>query len=217
MSMVATRRGLMIGACALALTGTLAGCGAGASSEANSIDPSDMTIGDAAARVHLVEYASLTCPHCAAFHKDVWPQLKANYIDTGKIRFTFREFPTPPQEVALAGFQLARCNGADANRYFAMIDVMFDQQQAVFAAMEKGALREELVTIAKSAGISEQQFEACVADTSGPTRIQAVVTKAEKLGVKGTPALFLNGVQLKEDALTYAGLSKLLDAKMAGS
>ncbi len=95
--MVATRRGLMIGACALALMG-MTGCGGGASSEANSFDPSDMTIGDANARVHLVEYASLTCPHCAAFHRDVWPQLKANYIDTGKLRFTFREYPTPPQE-----------------------------------------------------------------------------------------------------------------------
>jgi protein-disulfide isomerase len=215
--MVATRRGLMIGACAFALMGILAGCGAGANSEANSFDPSDMTIGDGAARVHLVEYASLTCPHCAAFHKEVWPQLKANYIDTGKVRFTFREFPTPPQEVALAGFQLARCGGADANRYFAMIDVIFDQQQAVFAAMEKGALREQLVTIAKTAGLSEQQFETCVADAAGPTRIQATVTKAEKLGVKGTPALFLNGVQLGADALSYAGLAKAIDAKLAGS
>jgi protein-disulfide isomerase len=213
MSMFATRRALMIGACALALTG----CQNGASASADSIDASDMTVGDPNARVRLVEYASLTCPHCAQFHAEVWPQIKANYVDTGKVRFTFREFPTPPQEVALAGFQLARCGGADSNRYFAMIDVLFSQQRTIFAAMEKGALREELVRVAQAAGLSEQQFETCVADPEGGKRINATVAKATKLKVTGTPALFLNGEQLGAEALSYAGLSKAIEAKLAGS
>ncbi|MES1203808.1 MAG: DsbA family protein [Pseudomonadota bacterium] len=188
------------------------------SSEANSVDASDMEIGDPKARVRLVEYASLTCPHCAAFHADVWPKLKANYIDTGKIRFAFREFPTPPQEVALAGFQLARCGPQpDATRYFAVVDVLFDQQQAIFAGMEKGALREELLRIAKAAGISEEAFEACVTDPEGGKRVSATVAKAEKLMVKGTPTFFLNGVQQNESVLTYAGMAKALDAKLAKS
>lgn len=211
--MFATRRNLIIGVSALALMG----CQQGLSADANSRDPSDMELGDPNARVRVVEYASLTCPHCAAFHKDVWPQLKANYVDTGKIRFAFREFPTPPQEVAVAGFQLARCNGADATRYFAMIDVLFDQQQAIFQAMEKGALREELVRIGQAAGISEQQFETCVSDPEAATRIKATTDKALALKVTGTPAFFIDGALQGPDALTYEGLAKLIDAKLAAS
>lgn len=216
--MFATRRGLMIGAGALSLTTALAGCQGGVSAEANSVDPSDMEIGDPRARIRVVEYASLTCPHCRAFHDEVWPKLKANYIDAGKIRFAFREFPTPPQEVAIAGFQLARCGAApDANRYYAMIDVFFDQQPAVFAAMEKGNLREELLRLAQSAGLSEQMFETCVNDPEGIKRVNATVAKAEKLKVTGTPTFFINGVQQGTDVLTYEGMAKVLDAKLAAS
>ncbi|HWA21992.1 MAG TPA: DsbA family protein [Caulobacterales bacterium] len=216
--MFATRRGLMIGAGALPLAMAMAGCQNGASADANSVDASDMEIGDPKARVRVVEYASLTCPHCAAFHADVWPKLKANYIDTGKIRFAFREFPTPPQEVALAGFQLARCGPQpDATRYFAVVDVLFDQQQTIFAGMEKGALREELLRIAKAAGISEEAFESCVTDPKGGERVSATVAKAQKLKVTGTPTFFVNGEKQGVDALTYEGLSKILNAKLAAS
>src|SRR5262245_44881658 len=156
--MFATRREVMIGAAGLAL----AGC-QGSSGGVPGEDASDMGIGPTTAKVHLTEYASVTCPHCAAFHKDVWPQLKANYIDTGKIRFVFREFPTAPQEVAVAGFQLARCaaNG-DPVKYFAMIDVLFDQQQAVFAAMQENKVRDELLRIGQTAGLSPEAFEKCI-------------------------------------------------------
>lgn len=211
--MIATRRGLMIGAGALAL----AGCQNGVQPGANSVDPSDMELGDPRARVRVVEYASITCPHCAAFHKEVWPQLKANYIDTGRIRFAFREFPTPPQEVALAGFQIARCGNADANRYFAMIDVLFDQQETIFAGLEKGAVREELLRIAQASGISEEMFESCVNDPAGAKRVEATSAKGVTLNIKGTPTLFINGVMQGDSSLTYAGLAKAIDAKLAGS
>ncbi|HET9230627.1 MAG TPA: thioredoxin domain-containing protein, partial [Vitreimonas sp.] len=104
------RRGLILGASALALGGVLGACNGGGSSGAVTAD--DMVLGDANAPVTLVEYASTTCPHCAAFHEAAWEQLKTTYIDTGRVRFVFREFPTPPPAIAVAGFQLARCGGA---------------------------------------------------------------------------------------------------------
>lgn len=211
--MFATRRELMIGATGLVLAGSLSGC---AKNAGNGEDPSDMAIGPANAKVHVIEYASVTCPHCAEFHRTVWPQLKANYIDTGKIRFVFREFPTAPQEVALAGFQVARCAAAgNAERYFAMIDVMFDQQPTLFAAMQKNTVRDELLRIAQAAGVSPEAFDQCITDPEGAKRINETVAKAVKLGVDGTPSIFVNGEKRGNEALTYAGLSKLLDAQLA--
>src|SRR5262249_50923061 len=98
------RRKVLLGALALSACN---GSGGSAASSA-----SDMTIGSASAPAKLIEYASVTCPHCREFHATVWDQLKTNYIDTGKVQFTFREFPTPPPQVAVAGFQIARCGGA---------------------------------------------------------------------------------------------------------
>jgi protein-disulfide isomerase len=211
-SMIASRRDLFLGAVSVL---ALAACQGGGVANNMGQDASDMTIGAADAPVQVVEYASLTCPHCKAFHSQVWPQLKANYIDTGKIRFTFREFPTHPQEVAIAGFQVSRCAAdGDPQRYFSMIDTFFDQQDAIFAAMEQRKVRESLLTIAQSAGLSEETFEKCVKDPEGPKRIQAVVEKAEKLKVDGTPSFFIDGVKAGPDALTYAGLAKLIDAKL---
>ena len=84
-----------------------------------------MALGPADAKVTIVEYASLTCSHCAAFHKDTWPELKKRYIDTGKVRFILREFPLDP--LATAGFMLARCDGEA--KYYPITDLLFDQQR----------------------------------------------------------------------------------------
>jgi protein-disulfide isomerase len=211
--MIASRRDLFLGAVSVL---ALAGCQGGAVSNMGQ-DPADMTIGAPDAPVHVVEYASLTCPHCKAFHDQVWPQLKANYIDTGKVKFTFREFPTHPQEVALAGFQISRCVAeGDPQKYFTMIDTFFDQQNAIYEAMGQRKVRESLLTIAQSAGLSEETFEKCVKDPAGPKRIEAVVAKATELKVDGTPSFFINGVKAGAEALTYAGLAKLIDAKLKG-
>ncbi len=214
--MFATRRELMIGTTGLVLAGSLAGCSNAGGGDTSGEDASDMAIGATDAKVRVIEYASITCPHCASFHKQVWPQLRTNYIDTGKIRFVFREFPTPPQEVALAGFQVARCAAAgNAERYFAVIEVLFEQQEAIFAAMGKNAVREELLRIAQAAGVSPEAFEQCISDPEAAKRVTATVAKAQKLKVDGTPSIFINGEKQGTDALSYEGLSKLLDAKLA--
>src|SRR5262245_20812558 len=103
--MLATRRHMLAIACAFPALAACQNKGGGAAGEAAG----DMAIGDPKAPVQLIEYASVTCPHCREFHDRTWAKLKANYIDTGKVRFIFREFPTAPEELAVAGFQVARC------------------------------------------------------------------------------------------------------------
>ncbi|MGE3143915.1 MAG: DsbA family protein [Hyphomonadaceae bacterium] len=198
---------------AAALLATACNTGGGAASDA-----ADMTIGAANAPVSLIEYASTTCPHCAEFHRTVWPQLKANYIDAGKVRFTFREFPTPPAEVAVAAFQLARCGGAAPEQYLARVGVIFDQQQAMFATGTAEGVRQKLVQIGQEAGLSEDQVMACINDEHGPARVRQVVADGERqFNITGTPTLILNGKKLEDpSAMTYAGLSRLIDAAIAG-
>lgn len=205
---------------ALAAGAAAAACSPGAGGGAKAVAAAgDMALGDAKAKVTLIEYASVTCSHCAEFHKNVMPQLKANYIDTKKINYVFREFTTPPNEVAAAGFLLARCGEPTAEQYFARIDVLFEQQVAVFEALQAGQVRTALLNIAKSAGLSEEQFNACVTDQAGIARIKS----GEEAGIKqfaisGTPTLILNGVKLDSPAaFTYEGLSKLIDEKLAGA
>ncbi|MDP1600527.1 thioredoxin domain-containing protein, partial [Phenylobacterium sp.] len=87
--------------------------------------PGEMTLGNPKAKVQMVEYASLSCVHCAHFNNEVFPAFRKKYIDSGKVHYTFREILTPPNEVAAAGFMVARCAGKD--RYFAVLDAMFHE------------------------------------------------------------------------------------------
>ena len=117
------RREILLGAAGVGAA-LAAGCG-GASGQAGAgASPDDMTIGAANAPASLIEYASVTCPHCREFYETVWADLKRNYIDTGKLRYTFREYPTPPAAVAVAGFQLARCGGASPEQYITRVGVL---------------------------------------------------------------------------------------------
>jgi protein-disulfide isomerase len=195
----------------------LAGCsGAAGGAHADGEDASDMALGDTHAPLHLIEYASITCPHCREFHDRNWAKLKAAYIDPGKVRFVFREFPTNPEELAVAGFQVARCGGRTPAQYFTMLDVLFDQQIPLFDAYGQGAVKDKLLAIAKSSGLSEQQFNACIADPDGVKRIQDTVQKGETVfKVTGTPTFILNGEKLDPKYGDYAELSKLLDSKLA--
>ena len=210
--LVMGRRHVLLGAAALA---AVAGCD-GANGNA-AASPDDMTLGAANAPVQLIEYASTTCGHCAAFHRDVWPQLKANYIDTGKIRFTFREFPTDPAAVAVAGFQLARCNSATTEQYFTRVGVLFEQQQAIFATGSMAGVRDKFIEIGGAAGLSEEQVMQCINDPAGATRITNTVQEGNRqFQITGTPALILNGEKLTDPAAyTYEGLARLLDAAAA--
>ena len=150
----------------------------------------EMSLGDAKAPVTIVEYASMTCPHCAAFHETTYPALKKKYIDTGKVRFIFREFPL--DQLAAAAFMLARCAGPD--RYFPMIEVLFHQQRdwAVPRPLQP------LMAIGKQAGLSEQAFNECLKDQKLLDSIEETRQRAAtKFGVQSTPTFFVNGKILR--------------------
>jgi protein-disulfide isomerase len=146
----------------------------------------------------------------------VWPQLKANYIDTGRLRFVFREYPTAPADIALAGFQLARCNNATPEQYFSRLGVLFEQQQAIFATGSRPGIRDKLVEIGGGAGLSAEQVLQCMNDPAGPERIRRVADTATPFDVTGTPTLILNGQKLTAPAdYTYEGLAQRIDAAAA--
>ena len=204
------RRVLLVGASALAL----AGCNGASGNAATTAD--DMVLGADNAPVTLIEYASTTCGHCAAFHAEVWPQLKTNYIDTGKVKFVFREFPTNPAAIAVAGFQLARCNGATQEQYFARLSVLFEQQNAIFATGSMAGVRDKFIEIGGGAGLSQEQVMQCITDPTAAERIRRIGEGAAQFQVTGTPSLILNGERLTDpSAYTYEGLARLLDAAAA--
>jgi protein-disulfide isomerase len=198
-----TRRELVIGATTAVLGGTVA-AGMGflnrdfgfvRSAQAQDVSPSDlmqpsplgdMSLGAQNAPVTVIEYASLTCPHCAHFHEATYPELKKRYIDTGKVRFIFREFPL--DQLAAAGFMLARCAGP--NKYFPMIETLFAQQTGW--VVQKPL--EPLLGIAKQAGFTQQTFEECLKNQQVLDGIEKVRDQAAgKLGVNSTPTFFING------------------------
>ena len=144
----------------------------------------EMTMGPDTAKVTVIEYASATCPHCAAFYNDTFGALKKEYIDTGKIRFVFREFPH--QDAALAAFMVARC--APKEKYFPLIDVFFTTQPEWTQNPQEG-----LFKIAQQAGFTKDSFEACLKNEAMAKDILAVRKKAEGFGVTGIPTFFVNG------------------------
>ncbi|GLH80460.1 hypothetical protein SSBR45G_53690 [Bradyrhizobium sp. SSBR45G] len=156
----------------------------------------DMAIGPADAAVTITEYASMTCPHCAAFNATVFPKLKAEYIDTGKVRYIFREFPLDIK--AAAGSMLTRCiaNG-DAQKYFAVTDMLFRSQNDWVVKNTT----ETLTRIGKQAGLSQQQVEACLKDQALLDKIAADQKYAsDVLKVDSTPTFFINGEKIKGES-----------------
>ena len=153
----------------------------------------DMALGPENASVTIVEYASMTCPHCAAFTLNVFPKLKAEYIDTGKVRFVFREFPLDLK--AAAGSMLARCIGkSDAAKYFAVVDLLFRQQTDWVLSNTADALKR----IGRQAGLSEDQVNACLKDQKILDGIQETQDYASKtLKVNSTPTFFVNGTLVR--------------------
>jgi protein-disulfide isomerase len=137
----------------------------------------------------------MTCPHCAAFTEKVFPKIKSEYIDTGKIRFVFREFPLDIK--AAAGSMLARCIAKeDAGKYFAVVDLLFRQQEGW--VMKNTT--EALVRIGKQAGLSQQQVEACLQDQALLNKLEADRKYAnDVLKVDSTPTFFINGEKVKGD------------------
>jgi len=152
----------------------------------------DMALGPAKAPVTITEYASMTCPHCAAFEENVFPMLRSKYIDTGKVRFVFREFPIDIK--AAAASMLARCiANDDAGKFFDAIDTLFKQQDRLMAET-----KDTLKLIGKQAGLSEQAVETCANDQTLLDKLSADQKFAYKvLKVDATPTFFINGEKLK--------------------
>jgi protein-disulfide isomerase len=147
----------------------------------------DRALGRADAPVVMVEYASATCPHCAEFHEKLLPLIKTEYIDTGKVRFIFREFPL--DKLAMGAFMLARCVPDD--KYFPTIDMMFDRQETW---MKSPNPADELFKIMQLSGMDQPAFEVCLKRVELSKAIFESSKKAAKdFGIKGTPAIFVNG------------------------
>jgi protein-disulfide isomerase len=160
----------------------------------------EMTMGPDTAKVTVIEYASATCPHCAAFYNETFLTLKKEYIDTGKIHFVFREFPH--QDAALAAFMLARC--APKEKYFPLIDVFFTTQPEWTQNPLTG-----LNKIAQQAGFTQESFDACMKNEAVAKDILAVRTKAEGFGVTGIPTFFVNGERYEGDNTIEAFRAKI--------
>jgi protein-disulfide isomerase len=164
-----------------------------ASDVAKPVSLPDMALGPANAPVTITEYASMTCPHCAAFNDTVFPKIKSEYIDTGKVRYVFREFPLDIK--AAAGSMLARCIAKDdSGKYFAVVDMLFKQQNDW--VMKNTT--ETLTRIGKQAGLGQQAIEDCLKDQALLDKIAADQKYAgEVLKVDSTPTFFLNGEKIK--------------------
>ncbi|TMI99907.1 MAG: DsbA family protein [Alphaproteobacteria bacterium] len=162
----------------------------------------DLVLGKADAPVTIIEYASMTCPHCANFHKTTYPALKAKYIDTGKVRFIFREFPL--DDLAAAASMLARCAGGEKS--MALIDVLF-------ASQDKWAVREPLAAllqIGKQAGFTQATFDECLKDQKLYNNILAMRERASKdYKVESTPTLFVNG-KMQKGGISIEELEKVM-------
>lgn len=168
----------------------------------------DKILGKADAPVTIVEYASLTCSHCANFHENTFPALKTQYIDTGKVRLIFREFPLDP--LSTAASMIARCSTEE--RYFPLVSVFFKTQRQ-WAGSEKPL--EELLAIARQAGFTQESFEACLKDQKIYDGLNTVKKRgAEVHGVEATPTFFING-EKKSGDMPIEDLAKLIDAKLA--
>ncbi len=172
------------------------------------VSDDEMTLGNAGAKVTVIEYASSSCSHCARFNNEVFPAFKAKYIDTGKVHYVFREFTTPPVEFAAAAFLTARCLGKD--KYFSVLDTIYHDQAAIF---QSGDLRGGLLHIAQSAGMSEQQFNDCISNPDALAALHARVDKAVAQDhIEGTPTFIINGKQAGSGEMSLPQLDTAIHA-----
>ncbi len=183
----ATRRSLLVaGAVALAVGST-------ARAAVTDPQPDDMALGRPHAPVTVIEYASVGCPHCAAWANEVFPAFKKRFVDTGKVRFVLREAITGQAMLATAGFMLARC--APPGKYFDVVDAIFARQADIFAGKVTPAAA--LGQVAASVGMSDAAFHACIENQAGLDALNARNQRhASRDGVDSTPTFFVNGKRL---------------------
>jgi len=171
--------------------------------------------GDAAAPLTIIEYASPTCPTCKYFHDTILPTIEEKYIATGKVKFIYREFPIHGS-VDVASYAIARCAGED--KYFDVVDDLFEHQEGIVQAAQVGSLSSMLKTLAARHGIdTPEQFDACVNDPEIRKQMADVYESAQKLGLDGTPSFVIDGKVRNwgGDYTSAAGFSKQIDALLA--
>jgi protein-disulfide isomerase len=173
----------------------------------------DPVMGDPGAPVEIVEYASTTCGHCYAFHKQMLPELKARYLDTGKARLRWIVMPTPPAEISMAGAALARCSGEE--KFFDVIADLFDTQDALIkAAPRPRKLQQTLIALGGRHGLNADEVGTCIADPE----IQRVTTKGVRdapASVTGTPSFFVDGQQIDENSA--AAIAAAVEARLGAA
>jgi protein-disulfide isomerase len=199
---------------ALGAVGLLAACGqhsgstggvGAATTAAPTFTEAGVAFGNPAAKVKVVEYASASCSHCAAFDRDYFQAFKTKYIDTGLVRYEFREFLTEPEQYAAAAFALARCAGPA--KYMSVVEAAFRGQTEMFATQD---MRGPLLKVAQSAGMTEDQFAKCVAD---PVALKAISDRVQKAvtvdHIEGTPTFVINDKKYAGED-TLAGLDAVI-------
>jgi protein-disulfide isomerase len=164
----------------------------------------ELSLGKDDAPVTIVEYASLTCGHCANFHNTVFPKIKEKYVDSGQVRFILREFPL--DNLAAAASMLTRCAGGD--KTYPLVEVLFKQQEQW--AFVRGNPVPELFKVAKQAGFTQESFDKCLTDQKLLEQVTSIRSKAaDKFGVNSTPTFFINGKRM-QDAPTVEAFDKAL-------
>ena len=205
-----SRRNLLVGAAAIALAAATPAHAEDAKVDLTDLltapKEGDMILGPDTAKVTIIEYASASCPHCAAFYNDVFVKFKKDYIDTGKVKFIFREFPHNDQ--AMGAFMLARCSAKE--KYFPLVDIFFTTQPKWVPDAYN-----QLKEIAKQTGMSAEDFDKCLKNVDVAKGIMEVRDKADKsYGVTGIPTFFING-KLWDGERTIDSLKKFVDPLLA--
>lgn len=170
----------------------------------------DRSMGAGNAPVTIIEYSSLTCPHCADFHRETLPQIKAEYIDRGKVRYILREFPTGPAALSIAATMIARC--VDPARYFGFMEILYAEQRAWMGSKDPIG---ELKVRAQTAGLSPAGVDACLKNETILNSVQQRAFQGQKeYGVDSTPTFIINGTKLS-GAQPYAEFKKAIDDALA--
>lgn len=203
-----TRR-FLVGAIAAGSAATMLGWRQGAVASIGE-KPGDRALGDPNAPVTVIEYFSLTCPHCRWFHKNIFARLKADYVDTGKVRFVARDFPL--NAPALHAAMLAHCAGDD--RYFTFIHVLFETFDDWTTAYN---YPDALAQLGELGGVTRDRFQACLADKALEERIlQSIADARAEYGVNGTPTVIVNGHRY-EGKMSFEAFAQHLDRLLSAS
>jgi protein-disulfide isomerase len=172
----------------------------------------DVVLGNPDAKVQILEYASTACGHCRTFHKTILPNIKRDFIDTGKVNMMYRDLPTAPAPIAAAGAALARCAGEE--KYYDVLDDVFTSQPEIFDAARAGAAIPAYQEIGSRHGMSAKFVEACVTSSKVMEEISRTSDLATKDQVNSTPTLFINGERVTTENMSVDGLTKLLNAAL---